>query len=140
VDTLEQYVTTLYSRAPRYEKRRLIQRCFQVAAQQGWESPSGRMVVVYLVQFRTPADARSYTLAAQSADIAEPRNKFHDAVRGVSDGVLIEDPKLDKYGNTLSRLTGDKGNVSILIDVFEPAHLPSRTSVTPLLRRQAARL
>lgn len=138
-DTLEQYVTTLYSSAS-YEKRRLIQRCFQVAAQQGWVMPSGRIVVVYLAQFRAPADARSYALATQSADIADPRNKLHDAVRGVSDGILIEDPKQDKYGNTESRLIGDKGNVAIIVHVFEPAQLPSRRSATPLLRRQAARL
>ena len=139
VDTLGQYVTTLYSKAPD-EKGRLIQRCFQVAAQQGWVLPSGRIVVVYLAQFGTPADARSYALATQSADIADRRNKLHDAVSGVSDGILIENPKQDKYGNTESRLIGDKGTVAIIIHVFEPAHLPSRTSVTPLLRRQAARL
>ncbi|HEX6931004.1 MAG TPA: hypothetical protein VF162_02590 [Streptosporangiaceae bacterium] len=139
VDSLDQFVSTLYSSAPR-EKDRLIARCFQVAAQQGWVLPSGRIVAVYLVQFGTPADARSYALAAQSADIADPRNKLHDAVKGVSDGILIEDPTPDKYGNTVSRLLGDKGNIAIIVHVFVPAHLPLRASATRLLLRQAARL
>lgn len=139
VDSLDQFVGTLYSSAPR-EKARLVARCFQVAAQQGWVLPSGRIVAVYLVQFGTSADARSYALAAQSADLADRRNKLHGAVNGVSDGILIEDPAPDKYGNTVSRLIGDKGNVAIIVHFFVPAHLPLRTSATRLLLRQAARL
>ncbi len=128
VDSLDQFVRELYPQAPSFEKRRLVARCFRVATQQGWVLPSGRAVAVYLVQFGTRADARSYALAVQSADLADPRNKLHGAVRGVSDGILIEAPKLDKYGNTLSRMIGDKGNVAMIIHIFVPAHLPSRTS------------
>ena len=139
MDSLDQFVRELYPQAPSFEKRRLVARCFRVATQQGWVLPSGRAVAVYLVQFGTRLDARSYALAVQSADLADPRNKLHGAVRGVSDGILIEAPKLDKYGNTLSRMIGDKGNVAMIIHIFVPAHLPSRTSAVPLLRRQAAR-
>ncbi len=139
VDSLDQFVSTLYSRAA-FEKRRLVARCFHAAAQQGWVLPSGRIVAVYLVQFGTPADARSYTLAAQSADVADPHNRRRGSIRGVSDGILIENPALDKFGNTVSRLIGDKGNVAIIIHLFVPARLPSRTSAIPLLRQQAARV
>src|SRR5260370_644447 len=55
VDSLDQFVSTLYARAP-FEKGRLVARCFRVAAQQGWVLPSGRIVAVYLVQFGTAAD------------------------------------------------------------------------------------
>src|SRR5262245_32605256 len=76
VDTLDQFVGTLYSKAS-HEKARLVAQCFLVAAQEGWTWPSGRIVAVYIGQFGTHADARSYALAAQSADLADPRNKFH---------------------------------------------------------------
>jgi hypothetical protein len=75
VDTLDQYIATLYSKSA-HERARLVARCFQVAAQQGWQWRSGRIVAVYLAQFGTHADARSYALAAQSADLADPRNKL----------------------------------------------------------------
>jgi hypothetical protein len=139
VDTLDQYVKTLYSSAP-YEKARLVARCFQVAAQQGWVLPSGRIVAVYLAQFGTHADARSYALAAQSADLADKRNKLHGPVSGVADGMIIEAPGPDKYGNTVTRLIGDKGKVAIIVHMFVPAHLPQRAMATRTLRHQAARL
>ena len=139
VDSLHQFLTTLYPTAG-YEKGRLVARCFRVAAQQGWVMRSGLIVAVYLVQFGTHADARSYALAAQSADLSDPRNKRHGTVRGVSDGILIEAPGPDKFGNTVSRLIGDKGNIAIIVHLFVPAHLPRRAFATGLLRRQAARL
>ncbi len=139
VDSLDEFLSALYPHVS-FERGRLVAQCFRVAAQQGWVLPSGRIVTVYLAQFGTRADARSYALATQTADLADPRNKLHGAVSGVSDGILIEAPAPDKYGNTLSRLVGDKGNVAIIVHIFVPAHLPSRTSAMPFLRRQAARL
>ena len=139
VDSLSQYMSTLYPNAP-FEKGRLVARCFQVAAQQGWELPSGEIVAVYLAKFGTPADAQSYVLSTQTADLADPNNKLHRAVSAVSDGILIEAPGLDKYGNTLSRLIGDQGDVAMIIQVFFPARLPSSSFATSLLRQQAARL
>jgi hypothetical protein len=139
VDSLRQFLSTLYPDA-RSEKSRLVARCFLVAAQQGWVLPAGQIVAVYLVRFGYHADARSYALAAQTADLTDPRNKRHGAVAGVSDGMLIEAPAPDKLGNTVSRLIGDKGSVAIIVHVFVPAHLPSRSFATGLLRRQAARL
>jgi hypothetical protein len=139
VDSLDQFVSTLYNNSSA-ERQRLVAQCFQIGAQQGWDLPSGRIVAVYLAQFASSADARSYALATQSADLDDSRNKIHATVSGISDGMLIEAPGLDKYGNTECRLIGDKGNVAIIIHVFEPSHLPSRSLVTPLLLRQAARL
>jgi hypothetical protein len=139
VDSLDQYVKTLYSSSPS-EKARLVARCFRVAAQQGWVLPSGRIVAVYLAQFGTHADARSYALAAQSADLVNRRNKLHGPVSGVSDGMMIEAPAPDKYGNTVTRLIGDKGKVAIILHIFVPAHLPQRAMAMRLLRHQAARL
>jgi hypothetical protein len=139
VDTLDDYVKTLYSSAP-YERARLVARCFQVAAQQGWVLPSGRIVAVYLAQFGTHADARSYALAAQSADLADKRNKLHGPVTGVSDRMIIEAPAPDKYGNTVTRLIADKGKVAIIVHLFVPAHLPQRAVAERTLRHQAARL
>ncbi|MGN6679538.1 MAG: hypothetical protein ACTHKL_17390 [Streptosporangiaceae bacterium] len=139
VDTLDQYIATLYSKSS-HEKARMVARCFQVAAQQGWTWPSGRIVAVYLAQFGTHADARSYALAAQSADLADPLNRLHNPVSGVADGILIEAPKPDKYGNTVTRLIGDKGNVAIIVHIFMPAHLPRWAFAMGILRHQAARL
>lgn len=137
--SLGQFVSALYPQNPAYRSQ-LVDRCFQIAAQRGWTQPSGEIVAVYLIQFQTPADARSYALAAEAGDLADPLNRVHVAVSGVSDGILIEDPSLDKYGNTRTRLLGDQGNVAIIIHVFEPARLPSHAVSMSLLREQAARL
>jgi hypothetical protein len=137
--SLGQFVRALYAQSPG-EQTQLADRCFQVAAQRGWTRPSGQIVAVYLIQFATPADARSYALSAEAGDLSDPANRLHLAVSGISDGILIEDPSLDKYGNTRSRLLGDQGNVAILIHVFEPARLPSHASSVSLLRKQVARI
>jgi len=50
VDSLDQFISTLYS-GQTSEKARLVARCFQAAAQQGWVTPSGQIVSIYLVQF-----------------------------------------------------------------------------------------
>ena len=139
IDSLNQLLSVLYP-GNSIERGRFVARCFQVAAQQGWAAASGQIVAFYLLQFGTPADARSYALADQSADLADPLNKQHSTVSGVSDGIAIDAPALDKSGNTIVRLIGDKGNVALIIQVFTPAHLPSPASAAKLLRQQAARL
>jgi len=70
------------------------------------------------------------------------RGRKHQArtVAGVSDGIQIGHPALDQYGNTLTRLLGDKGSVAILIHVFVPAHIEPLAPAAALLRSQAARL
>jgi hypothetical protein len=87
----------------------------------GHDAPPPAIVAVYLAQFGTDADARSYGLAAQSADLADRRNELRTAVTGVSDGILIEAPAPDKFGNTVTKLIGD---VAIIVHIFLPAHLP----------------
>jgi hypothetical protein len=49
----------------------------------------------------------------------------------VTDGKGLGAPKLDTYGNTLTRVLGDVGNVAIIIHVFMPARTdnPFATSV-----------
>jgi hypothetical protein len=137
--SLNGYLRLLYAGNPT-EGDRLTARCFQAAATRAWSESSGVIVAVYMVRFATSADARSYALAAQAADMADPLNKLHTTVTGVADGMLVQDPTLDKYGNTLSRIIGDKDNVAIIIHVFAPAHLPATSFADSLLRRQSARI
>jgi len=137
--SLGQYMTTLYSGSS-FERAILIAHCFEVAATETWVEPSGEIVSVYLAQFGDAADARSYILATQTADMSDPGNKIHFSLDGVSDGLLVANPSLDKYGNTLSRLLGDRANVSIIIHVYTPARLPSQAVVDTILRRQSARI
>ena len=58
----------------------------------------------------------------------------------MSDGILIEDPSLNDFGDTTTRLLGDRGNVAILIHVYTPARLASQAFSASLLRQQAARI
>jgi hypothetical protein len=60
-------------------------------------------------------------------------------VPGVSDGMYLADPKLDQHGNTLTRLLGDRGHVSMIIHVYVPARLDQATAVQAL-QAQYARL
>jgi len=136
--SLDDYVNELYSSNPG-EKQRLAARCFQVAVHREWSAPSGTAVSIWLIQFGSNAGARSYTLAAQQGDIADPNNTVKFTVPGVADGMCIAAPKLDQDGNTLSRLIGDRGNVTILIHVFVPAQLNNALAVQ-VLREQNARL
>jgi hypothetical protein len=61
-------------------------------------------------------------------------------VISVPDGMLIEDPSLNEFGDATARLIGDRGNVAIIIHVYEPARLPSQALSISLLREQAARI
>ena len=137
--SLDQFISELYPQDPA-EKARMVGRCFEVAAQQSWTVPSGETVYVYLIQFGTNTDARSYALAGEQGFLADPLDKSHSSVSGVSDGILIQDPTLDKYGNTRSWLLGDQANVTIMIQIFVPAHLPASSVGPSLLRQQAARI
>jgi len=85
-------------------------RCFQTAVHREWATRGGTVVSIYLIQFATAADVRSYTLSTESADSADPANKVKLTVNGVADGMYIADPGLDQYGNTFARLLGNRGN------------------------------
>ncbi|HVB43216.1 MAG TPA: hypothetical protein VNF47_10985 [Streptosporangiaceae bacterium] len=137
--SVDGYIRELYPSDPA-EKSRLAARCFKVAVQLAWVEPSGQTVAIYLSQFGTAADARSYALSSQSGDLLDQANKLHSAVPGVADGLLIQNPTLDKYGNTLSRLIGDHGDVAIIIHLFESARLPARSVADSLLQRQSIRI
>jgi len=76
---------------------------------------------VWLIQFGTAADARSYTLSTEQADASDRANTDKFTVSKVLDGMGLGRPALDKYGDTLTRLLGDVGSTSILIHVFVPA-------------------
>jgi len=137
--SLNAYVQQLYS-DPAYETPRLRARCFQGAVHRWWATGSGQIVSIYLIQFGSPVDARSYALATEAADLKGAGNTIHAAVPGVLDGVQIGHPALDNYGNTLTRLIGDWSSVVILIHVYEPAHLDPPAKAVALLRNQAARI
>ncbi len=82
----------------------------------------------------------SFTLMLQAADISDPLNSVHSSLSGITDGIPIGRPSLDHFGNTLSRLLGDRRNVAIVIHLLTPGHLPQRRTANALLRRHAARL
>jgi hypothetical protein len=121
-------------------RARLTVRCFRIAAQVNWYAPSGAVTVIWLVQFATANDARSFALMLQAGDISNRLNSVHTPLKGVADGMLIGRPSLDHYGNALSRLIGDRGNVAIVIHLLTPGHLAQRSTADALLRRQAARI
>lgn len=115
--------------------------CFQAAVNSEWRTPAGTLVSIYLIKFALPSEARSYALDQEQADIAGVGvHGRHANVSGVPDAMIIQDPRLDKYGNTLTRLIGDVGDVAILVHVFVPALLDSEAAMDPLLREQASRL
>jgi hypothetical protein len=119
---------------------RLTARCFRIAAQVNWYEPSGAVTVIWLVEFATANDARSFALMLQAADISDPLNSEHTPLRGVADGMMIGRPSLDHYGNALSRLIGDRTDITIVIHLSTPAHLAQRNTADKLLRSQAARI
>jgi hypothetical protein len=136
--SLDDYTSALYTDS-KSEQPRLMARCFQTAVHREWATRGGTVVSIYLIQFATAADARSYTLSTESADSAEPANKVKLTVNGVGDGMYIADPGLDRYGNTFARLLGNRGTMSMIIHVFVPARLNQPVAVQ-VLKAQYARL
>lgn len=136
--SLDDYISALYP-DNRSEQQRLTARCFQAVVHREWETSGGTLVSIWLIQFATAADARSYTLSTESADSADPANRVKLAVPGVTDGRYLANPQLDQDGNTFTRLLGDRGNVSMIVHVYVPARLDQATAVQ-VLQAQYARL
>lgn len=91
------------------------------------------------IQVGSNADARRYVLGTQQGDSLESGNTVTFTVPGVADGMGIADPTIDKDGNTLTHLLGDRGDVAILIHVYVPARLDNTAGVQ-VMQRQYARL
>jgi hypothetical protein len=140
--TLHAYVTYLYGRsAVGHEQALLEARCFQIAVNGQWQTAGGTLISIWLVQFADSAGARSYALGQEQTDLNLMGRRGRAAnISGVSDGMLIQDPGLDKYGYTFSRLFGDRANVMILIHVYVPGKWDSESSMADLLRAQASRI
>ncbi len=136
--SLADYISALYP-GNHAEQQKITARCFQAVAHREWETSGGTLVSIWLIQFATAADARSYTLSTESADSADPANKVKLTVAAVGDGIYLADPKLDQDGNTFTRLLGDRGNVAMIIHVFVPARLNQAAAVR-VLKAQDARL
>jgi hypothetical protein len=136
--SLRSYLNELYPGNPT-EQLRLTARCFQTAVHRTWQMPGGSTTSVWLIQFGTAADARSYTLATEQGDAADSPNTDKFTVAGVADGMGLARSKLDKYGNTLTDLLGDAGNTSMIIHIFIPARTDNMASAH-VLQHQNARL
>ncbi len=137
--SLSDYMHEVYPDNPT-EQAHLVARCFQTAVHRTWVTPGGTITSVWLIQFGTRADARSYTLSVEQGDVAlVPAGTAKFTVPGVADGMGLGDPTLDKYGNTLTRLLGDAGNTSIIIHVFVPAET-NNAAASQVLQAQNARL
>jgi hypothetical protein len=136
--SLRDYLNELYT-GNATEQQRLTDRCFQTAVHRTWQTPDGTVTSVWLIQFGTAADARSYTLAVEQADAADPVNTDKLTVAGVSDGMVLGQQTLDKYGDTYTHVLGDAGNTSVIIHVFAPAR-PDNAAAARVLRDQTARL
>jgi hypothetical protein len=137
--SLSDYMQQLFYDDPA-EQARLVARCFQTAVVRTWLTPGGTTVSVWLIQFGSHADARSYTLFTEQGDASAARAgaaKF--TVAGVADSMGFADPTLDKYGDTLTRVLGDAGNTSIIVHVFIPAKTNDAAS-SQVLKAQNARL
>lgn len=137
--SLHDYVSQLYQ-GNSTEQARLTARCFQTAVHREWQTASGTTLSVWLIQFGTRADARSYTLSVEQADAtAVPAGTARFTVAGVADSVGLADPTLDKYGNTFTRALGDAGSISIIVHVFTPGQT-NKAAASQLLQAQNARL
>lgn len=136
--SLDDYMNELF---PTYspERQLLTALCFQTAVHRTWRSPGGTVTSVWLIQFRTAADARSFTLKTEQGDKAEPGNSDVFRVAQVSDGMGLANPKLDKYGNTYTHLLGDAGNVAVIIHIFLPVRTDNAAAAA-VLQAQSARL
>jgi hypothetical protein len=129
--SLTGYMHELYTSDPS-EQQRLAALCFQTAVHREWTAPDGTITSVYLIQFATASDARSYILGTEQADAADPANTDVFPVRRVADGKGLGAPKLDTYGNTLTRVLGDAGNVAMVIHIFVPARTDNPLAATVL--------
>lgn len=136
--SLRDYLSELYP-GNAAEQQRLTFRCFQTAVHTTWQSPDGTVTSIWLIEFGTAADARSYTLSTEAADRSDPANSDVFQVPGVGDGLGLGRPRLDQYGNTLTRLLGDAGNVSVIIHIFRPAATANPAAIK-VLQAQNARL
>lgn len=122
------------------EQARLVARCFQTAVHRTWLTPDGTTVSVWLIQFGSHAEARSYTLSVEQGDASVvPAGTAKFTVAGVADSMGFGDATLDKDGNTFTRLLGDAGNTSIIIHIFIPAETNDAAS-SQVLKAQNARL
>jgi hypothetical protein len=139
--TLRAFLRKLYPADKGIEQGFLSARCFQTAVNSEWRQSQGVQVSVWLLQFAGRSGAQSYTLGQAQTDISlQGGHGRYATVSGVPDGRIVQTSRLDKYGNTFTRMFGYVGNVAILIHVFRPAYLPAEASVEPLLRAQARRL
>jgi hypothetical protein len=137
--SLHDYLDELYS-GNSAEQAHLTARCFQTAVHRTWQTPAGTTVSVWLIQFGTGADARSYTLAGEQGDsAAASAHTARFTVAGVADSAGFADPTLDQYGNTFTRALGDTGNTSIIIHVYVPGETGSAVA-SQVLQAQNARL
>jgi hypothetical protein len=133
--SLRDYMNTLYTGEPS-EQPRLVARCFQTVVHREWDTPDGTMTSVWLSQFGTAVGARSYILALEDASAADSAYPDVFPVSRVTDGMGYGQTKLDKAGDTLTRVVGDAGNVAILIDVFVPARTDNPLAAS-ILQRQS---
>lgn len=140
--SLRDYVRALYSPADfTAVEGQMAARCFRTAVHGEWRTSAGVLVSIWLVQFASPTGAQSYTLGQANTDVSLGDGKGGDAtVSGVPDGVILESPSMDKYGDTLTRMFGCIGPVSILIHYFQPAYVPRRATAEQVLQAQASRL
>lgn len=136
--SLDDFVKEVYGTGSNGSQR-LTALCFQGAAFREWQLPSGNTVAIWLVQFASNDDARSYTLGTTQGDIDTLGYPIKLTVPGVADGTDIATPSIDKDGNTRSHLLGDRGDVAMLIHVYIPAHLDNAFA-TQILQQQNARL
>lgn len=136
---LNAYVQALYGSSTDIVAQ-LQARCFQIAVHRLWVTASGSIVSIYLARFATPADARSYELFTEAGDLGATGVTGHLTLSGVSDGIAVEHGGLDKYGNTLTHLLGDRGNVVMIIHLFMPARLATSAQDRSLLEAQNARI
>lgn len=139
VMNLSQFDSDLYT-ASQQQGPVLETLCFEFAARRAWLMPSGEITVVYLVQFGGPAQAASWVLRTINGDSKLPKVSGSTTVRGVTDGTIIYQSSLDQAGNTRCHVLGVKGDVAILIHVYNPGHLPALGRVARVLRAQDARL
>lgn len=137
--SLNDYMSELYSDEPA-ERAHLVAHCFLAAVHRTWTTPDGTTVSVWLIQFGSHADARSYTLATEQGDVsAVPAATAKFTVPGVGDSMGLADPTLDQDGNTFTRVLGDAGNTSIIIHLYIPAKVNNAAS-SQIIQAQNARL
>jgi hypothetical protein len=118
VMTIDQFVKAAFD-GDADERARLVQRGFEVAAENDW-SKSSVEYSTQLIQFSAPAGAEGYVTGQHSAFLDDTDVKANYTIPGVTLGYGFEKPAFDSLGNRRAILICQAKNIVIVLFVYTP--------------------